>query len=57
MGRLARSVFAGLAHHVTQRGNGRAQTFFDEGDDLAYREMMAEQAAATGLETKCWPSG
>ena len=28
MARLARAVFPGLPHHVTQRGNGRQQTFF-----------------------------
>ena len=54
MARLARSVFPGLPHHVTQRGNGRAQTFFDDGDYLAYRELMAEQAAAAGVEVWSW---
>ena len=54
MARLARSVFPGLPHHVTQRGNGRAQTFFDDGDYLAYRELMAEQAAMAGVEVWSW---
>ena len=31
MARLARVVVPGVAHHVTQRGNRRQQTFFDDG--------------------------
>jgi putative transposase len=31
--RLARVIIPGHPHHVTQRGNGRAHTFFDDGDD------------------------
>jgi putative transposase len=30
MARLARLVVSGLPHHLTQEGNGRAQTFFRE---------------------------
>ncbi len=54
MARLARAVFPGLPHHVTQRGNGRAQTFFSDEDYLAYRELMAEQAVAAGVEVWAW---
>lgn len=32
MARLARVVVPGLPHHVTQRGNGRAQVFFSDAD-------------------------
>lgn len=32
MARLARAVFPGIPHHVTQRGNGRQQTFFADQD-------------------------
>jgi hypothetical protein len=32
MARLARVVIPGHPHHVTQRGNGRAQTFFGDGE-------------------------
>jgi REP element-mobilizing transposase RayT len=32
MARLARVVIPGLPHHVTQRGNRRQQTFFDDED-------------------------
>jgi REP element-mobilizing transposase RayT len=31
MARLARVVIPGHPHHVTQRGNGRARTFFEDG--------------------------
>jgi putative transposase len=32
MARLARAVFPGHPHHVTQRGNGRSTTFFNDED-------------------------
>jgi hypothetical protein len=32
MGRLSRVVIPGVPHHVTQRGNGRQRTFFEEAD-------------------------
>ena len=44
MARLARLVVPGLPHHVTQRGNRRAPTFFEEGDYALYRDMLAEAA-------------
>jgi putative transposase len=31
MARLARVVIPGLPHHITQRGNRRQQTFFNQG--------------------------
>ncbi len=34
MARFARVVVPGIPHHATQRGNGRARTFFG-GDDRA----------------------
>ncbi len=40
MARLARAVFPGLPHHVTQRGNGRARTFFSVGDYQLYRDLL-----------------
>ena len=42
MARISRIVAAGYPHHVTQRGNRRQQTFFCEGDYLAYIELMSE---------------
>ena len=32
MARLPRVVIPGIPHHVTQRGNRRERTFFEEGD-------------------------
>jgi hypothetical protein len=37
MARLARVVVPDHPHHVTQRGNGRALTFFDDSDYALYR--------------------
>lgn len=54
MARLARAVFPGLPHHVTQRGNGRARTFFSDGDYRLYRDLLAEHAAAAGVEVWAW---
>jgi putative transposase len=54
MARLARAVFPGVAHHVTQRGNGRARTFFGDDDYNFYRDLLAEHAAAAGVEVWAW---
>jgi len=54
MGRLARLVFPGLPHHVTQRGNGRAQTFFDDADYVLYRDLLAASCRAANVEIWSW---
>jgi len=54
MARLARAVFPGHPHHVTQRGNGRATTFFDDTDYAFYRDLLATHAAAAGVEVWAW---
>jgi REP-associated tyrosine transposase len=54
MARLARAVFPGIPHHVTQRGNGRQQTFFNADDYRAYRDLLAEHAQAAGVEVWAW---
>lgn len=54
MARLARAVFAGVPHLVTQRGNGGARTFFEEGDYRLYCDLLAEHAALTGVEIWSW---
>jgi len=54
MARLARAVFPGHPHHVTQRGNGRAQTFFDDADYALYRDLLAQHCAAAGVEVWGW---
>ena len=40
MPRLARTVFAGLPHHVTQRGNRRENVFFGDDDRRTYLEWL-----------------
>ncbi|MBV9883489.1 MAG: transposase [Sphingomonadaceae bacterium] len=54
MARLARAVFPGHPHHVTQRGNGRATTFFSDADYALYRDLLATHAAAVGVEIWAW---
>lgn len=50
MARLARVVVEGVAHHVTQRGNRRQQTFFSDEDYAAYVALLAEGCQAAGVE-------
>lgn len=54
MARLARAVFPGLPHHVTQRGNGRQQTFFDDGDYADYRSLLRQHCPAAGVAVWAW---
>ena len=54
MARLARAVFPGHPHHVTQRGNGRAVTFFCDDDYAFYRQLLAAHARAAGVEIWAW---
>jgi len=42
MARIARVIAEGTPYHITQRRNGRQQTFFSEEDYSAYLELMAE---------------
>ena len=44
MARLPRLVIPGHPHHVTQRGNRRVQTFFEEGDYALYKSLLSEAA-------------
>ena len=44
MARLARIVLPGIPHHVTQRGNRRERTFFEEGDYALYLDLLADAA-------------
>jgi len=50
MARLARIVIPGLPHHVTQRGNNRNRTFFEEDDYALYLDMLAEASARARAE-------
>src|SRR5436305_276176 len=54
MVRLARVVIPGHPHHVTQRGNGRARTFFGEADYALYRDLLAANCAAAAVEVWAW---
>jgi putative transposase len=47
MSRLARVVVPGLAHHVTQRGNGRQQTFVDDADSAQYLYLLTASCLAS----------
>ena len=48
MARLARVVVPGLPHHVTQRGNGGARTFFGDEDYAFYRDLLARRLETLG---------
>jgi putative transposase len=54
MARLARVVIPGLPHHVTQRGNGRARTFFGDEDYALYRDLLATHCRAAEVEVWAW---
>jgi len=50
MPRLARTVFPGLPHHVTQRGNRRDNIFFTDQDRETYLSWLAEYSQRFGVE-------
>ena len=52
MARLPRVVIPGIPHHVTQRGNGRQQTFFEQGDYALYLDLLA--VAAERAQAEVW---
>ena len=54
MARMARLVVPNIPHHVTQRGNGRARTFFSDEDYAFYRDLLAEHCAEAGVEVWGW---
>ena len=54
MARLARVVIPGLPHHVPQRGNGRARTFFGDADYALYRDLLAESCRAADVAVWAW---
>ena len=54
MARLARVVIPGIPHHVTQRGNGRARTFFGDDDYALYRDLLAASCRAAEVEIWAW---
>ena len=50
LARLARVVVPSHPHHVTQRGNGRARTFFGDRDDALYRDPCSPRITTAGLD-------
>jgi putative transposase len=54
MARLARVVIPGHPHHVTQRGNGGARTFFGDDDYALYRDLLATHCRAASVEVWAW---
>jgi putative transposase len=49
MARLPRIVLPGIPHHVTQRGNRRERTFFEDGDYEIYLDLLSDAAARSGV--------
>jgi len=45
MPRHARIIFAGVPHHVTQRGNHRQRVFFHPGDQETYLRLLRDYAS------------
>ena len=54
MARLPRLVVPGYPHHVTQRGNRREQTFFEDGDYELYQSLLSEAARKAEAEIWCY---
>jgi putative transposase len=50
MARLPRVVIPGTPHHVTQRGNRRERTFFEDGDYELYLDLLKDAARAAQVE-------
>jgi putative transposase len=49
MARLARVIVPGLPHHITQRGNGGAKTFFTDADHALYLKLLGDACKAYKL--------
>ncbi len=54
MARLAGVVIPGVPHHITQRGNGRARTFFTDEDYAFYRDLLGRNCREFGVEVWAW---
>lgn len=50
MPRRARIVFAGVPHHITQRGNHRQRVFFSPGDQETYLALLRDYGTRWGLD-------
>ena len=54
MARLPRIVVPQVPHHVTQRGNGRQQTFFGDKDFALYRDLLGRHCRTADVEVWAW---
>ncbi len=54
MPRLSRVVLPGIPHHITQRGNRRQRTFFNEEDYRAYVDLLASACRRHGSNIWAW---
>jgi putative transposase len=50
MARIARVVAVGFPHHITQRGNNRADVFFDDQDRRRYLNLLVKYAEEFKLD-------
>ena len=50
MARIARVVAPGFPHHITQRGNRRQKTFFNDTEYQAYIDLMSEWCCRFNVE-------
>ncbi|KAF3979303.1 MAG: transposase, partial [Methylococcales symbiont of Iophon sp. n. MRB-2018] len=49
MPRQARSVFANIPHHITQRSNRRGDVFFCDSDKDYYLQLLQEYTLKHGV--------
>jgi putative transposase len=49
MSHIARIVLACVPYHITQRGNGRQQVFFEGTDCRLHLDLLRRNAATAGL--------
>lgn len=54
MARITRVVLPGIPHHVTQRGNRRQRTFFNEEDYQAYVSLLGQACRTHDTEVWAW---
>jgi putative transposase len=54
MARLPRLVIPGIPYHVTQRGNRRQQTFFEDADYALYCDLLAQSAERADAQIWCY---
>ena len=54
MARIARVIVPGIPLHVTQRGNRRQQTFFNDADYVYYKDLMAHWSQKFEVDIWVW---